>query len=175
MGREGSVSDMYCLPKGETIQEAERASVFGRLWECILLHSKKKQLAWMLEHYQWADGDHRYFLLIVDLFSHYIEAVALKDQTSRSIVNAFLEGWVYHGHGVPKVVITDQGKNVDGLAVHELCHYLEIENTTPHPTTRSQTEWQKDMDSRGLCVAYLLISTNHIRLFCVCSMFQGLV
>ena len=82
----------------------------------------------------WADGDYRYFLLIVDCF-HIIEAIPLKDQTAKSIVNAFLEGWAYRGHGVPRVIITDQGKNVDGLAIAELCRDFEIEKL--HPTTRS--------------------------------------
>ena len=91
----------------------------------------------------WADGDYRYFLLMVDLFSHYIEAVPLKDQTAKSIVNAFLEGWVYRGHGVPKVVLTDQGKNVDGLVIAELCRDFGIEkrHTTPyHPESDGMAE-----------------------------------
>ena len=91
----------------------------------------------------WADGDHRYFLLMVDLFSHYVEAVPLKDQTAKSVVKAFLQGWVYRGYGVPRVVLTDQGKNVDGLAVHELCHDLGIDkrHTTPyHPEADGMAE-----------------------------------
>ena len=91
----------------------------------------------------WADGDYRYFLLMVDLFSHYIEAVPLKDQTAKSIVNAFLEGWVYRGHGVPRVVLTDQGKNVDGLVIAELCRDFGIEkrHTTPyHPEPDGMAE-----------------------------------
>ena len=91
----------------------------------------------------WADGDYRYFLLMVDLFSHYIEAVPLKDQTAKSIVNAFLEGWVYRGHGVPRVVLTDQGKNVDGLVITELCRDFGIEkrHTIPyHPESDGMAE-----------------------------------
>ena len=91
----------------------------------------------------WADGDHRYFLLIVDLFSHHVEIMALKDQTARSVVTAFLEGWVYRGHGVPAVMITDQGRNVDGSAVQELCQDLGIQkrHTTPyHPDSDGMAE-----------------------------------
>ena len=69
-------------------------------------------------------GGYRYFLLIGDLFSHYVEAIPLKAQTITSIVNAFMVGWVYRGHGVPNIMLTYQGKIVDGLAVHELCHDL---------------------------------------------------
>ena len=79
------------------------------------------------------NGGYRYFLLIVELYSHYAEAIPLKDQTATFIVNAFMEGWVYRGHGVPIIILTDQGKNMDGLAVHELCLDLGItkRHTTP--------------------------------------------
>ena len=72
------------------------------------------------------NGGYMYILLIVNIFSHYVESIPLKDQTATSIVNAFMEGWAYRGHGVPNIMLTDQGKNVDGLAVHELCHDLGI-------------------------------------------------
>ena len=58
------------------------------------------------------NGGYRYLSLIVDLFSHYVEAIPLKDQTATSIVNAFMEGWVYRGYGVPNIMLTDQEKNV---------------------------------------------------------------
>ena len=34
--------------------------------------------------------------------------------------HAFFGVWVYRGHGVPLVFVTDQGKDVDGAANHEL-------------------------------------------------------
>ena len=80
------------------------------------------------------NGGYRYFLLIVDLFSHYVEAIPLKEQTATSIVNTFMEGWVYCRDSVLNIMLTDQGKNVDELAVHELCHDLGI---TKRHTTRN--------------------------------------
>ena len=91
----------------------------------------------------WADGEYRYFLLVVDLFSHLVETIPLRDQTAKSIVNAFLGGWVYRGHGVPIILVTDQGKNVDGAAIHELCQELGIQkrHTTPyHPEADGMAE-----------------------------------
>ena len=78
------------------------------------------------------NGGYKYFLLIVDLFSHYAEAIPLKDQTATPIIEAFMDGWVYRGYGVPNIMLTDQGKNKDGLAVHELCNDL---NVTPYRKT----------------------------------------
>ena len=85
------------------------------------------------------NGGYRYFLLIVDLFSHYVEAILLKDQTTTSIVNELMEGWAYHGHGIPNIMLTDQGKNVDGLAGNELCHDLGITKRHTTPNIRSPT------------------------------------
>ena len=62
----------------------------------------------------WADGEYRYFLLIVDLFTRYIELVPLHNQTVDSVIAAFEQGWIYRGHGVPEVIITDQGAQLDG-------------------------------------------------------------
>ena len=39
----------------------------------------------------WGDGKFRYFLLMVDMFSHYIELAPLEDQTAESIVKTNLK------------------------------------------------------------------------------------
>ena len=44
-----------------------------------------------------------------------------------------MEGWVSRRHGVPNIMVTHQGNNVDELAVYELCHDLGI---TKRHTTR---------------------------------------
>ena len=118
--------------------------------KCIVVRALKRSLLKICEHLIFQtdnggefninllnttlrNGGNRYFLLIVELFSHYAEAIPLKGQTATSIVNAFMEGWVYRGYGVPNIMLTDQGKKVDGLAVHELCLDLGItkRHTTP--------------------------------------------
>ena len=48
----------------------------------------------------WAEGGYLYFLLMVDLFSRYMEVYPLKDQEATSLVKAFEQGWIYRGHGV---------------------------------------------------------------------------
>ncbi len=67
-----------------------------------------------------------YILLIGDIFSKYINAVALRDQTSKSIVKAFEDNWL-HIYGKPFYLLSDQGSNVDGDTVHEFCNELGIE------------------------------------------------
>ena len=54
---------------------------------------------------------YRFVLLIGDIFSKFIQAVALKDQTSYSVVEVRLNSWIYV-HGTPFYLLTDQESNV---------------------------------------------------------------
>ena len=91
----------------------------------------------------WGGGKFRYFVLMVDLFSHYIELAPLEDQTAESIVRKIKRSWIYKGHGVPKLLLTDQGLNVDGSKVRERCGELGIEKrhtTAYHPQADGMAE-----------------------------------
>ena len=68
----------------------------------------------------------QYFLLIGDIFSKYIQAVPLKDQTAPVIADALLSHWIYH-HGTPYFLLSDQGSNVDGDVIRDICNLLGIE------------------------------------------------
>ena len=65
----------------------------------------------------WTDdplNGYRYFLLMVDLFTWYVEVHPLRDQEADTLLNAFQQGWVYRGHGIPSIILTDKGANLDG-------------------------------------------------------------
>ena len=64
----------------------------------------------------WASTHHRYFLLLVDMFSKYIELYPMPDQESSTIIRGIVNGWI-HRHGPPDCMISDQGPNVDGTEV----------------------------------------------------------
>ena len=73
----------------------------------------------------WASTQHRYFLLMVDTFSKFVELYPMADQESSTIVTAILDGWV-HRHGPPNCMLSDQGPNVDGTEIrHGLLNYLD--------------------------------------------------
>ena len=55
---------------------------------------------------------------MVDMFSHYIELAPLEDQTAESILNEFKKAWIYNGHGVPRILLTDQGPNPQDEAIY---------------------------------------------------------
>ena len=49
---------------------------------------------------------YKYILLIGDVFSKYIQAIPLKDQSAASIRDAFLRHWLFI-HGTPQYFLTD--------------------------------------------------------------------
>ena len=67
-----------------------------------------------------------YILLIGDIFSKYIAAIPLQDQTAPVIVDALLQHWIFV-HGTPFYILSDQGTNVDGNVMREICTTLSIE------------------------------------------------
>ena len=68
----------------------------------------------------------QYFLIIGDIFSKYLTAVPLKDQTAPVIADALLSYWIYI-HGAPYYLLSDQGSNVDSVTIKEICNILGIE------------------------------------------------
>ena len=81
----------------------------------------------------WSEDGYRYFLLMVDLFTRYIEIQPMKDQCARTLVEAFERGWIYRGHGVPQTILSDQGRNVDGETFREFCKILGVEKKRTSP------------------------------------------
>ena len=69
---------------------------------------------------------YEYFLLIGDLFSKYVEAVPMKDQTSATIIKALLSRWIYV-HGTPYFILSNQGSNISGELISSLCNTFGIE------------------------------------------------
>ena len=78
-----------------------------------------------------SDG-YKYILLTGDIFSKYIDAIPLRDQTSATIVRAFQNCWVYK-YGSPLYLLSDQGSNVDGETVREFCTALGIHKRRSSP------------------------------------------
>ena len=72
------------------------------------------------------DDNYKYVLLIGDIFSKYIEAVPLVNQTAEEVVQAIYKNWILK-HGCPSFILSDQGSNVDGKLVQELCVAFHIE------------------------------------------------
>ena len=70
------------------------------------------------------DEGYKYIFFIEDIFSKYIEAAPLR--SASMAVDALLNHWIMY-HGNPFYLLSDQGSNVDGLAINEVCVKFGIE------------------------------------------------
>ncbi len=75
---------------------------------------------------------YQYILLIGDIFSKFITAVPLKDQTAPAVIDSLLNHWIYT-HGTPSYLLSDQGSNVDGNLMRKICNTLGIEKRRSSP------------------------------------------
>ena len=90
----------------------------------------------------WASSNHRYFLLMVDLFSKFVELYPMSDQESSTIIRGILDCWVYR-HGPPNSILSDQGPNVDGSEIRSALavHGIKKKRSSPyHPEGDGQSE-----------------------------------
>ena len=69
---------------------------------------------------------YQYFLIIGDIFSKYIQAVPLRDQTASTISKALSTSWIFI-HGNPLLLLSDQGTNINGGVIRVLCDTFGIE------------------------------------------------
>ena len=77
------------------------------------------------------DG-YKYILLVGDIFSKFIQAIPLRDQSAPSIIRAFKINWLYI-HGCPLYILSDQGSNVDGDTMREFAGVFGIEKRRSSP------------------------------------------
>ena len=84
----------------------------------------------------------RYALTIIDHCSGWAEAFPLHDKTNKSVWDAFSNGFIAR-HGVPEVLITDNGGEFMAHEWEQYLHQIGIEHhrTTPvHPQSNGRTE-----------------------------------
>ena len=82
-------------------------------------------IAMDIQHMPEDVSGYNFILLIGDLFSKFIEAVPLVDQSAPTIARALNENWILR-HGSPLFLLSDQGSNVDGMVINELCRRYSI-------------------------------------------------
>ena len=51
----------------------------------------------------------KYIMVITDAFSKYTELAAIPDKTAVTVARSFFENWICR-HGVPRIIISDRGK-----------------------------------------------------------------
>jgi transposase InsO family protein len=84
----------------------------------------------------------KYILMIIDQFTKWIECFPLPNQKAEIIAKNFVDNVICR-LGCPLELHTDQGKNMDGTIMHQICELLQIAKTrtTPyHPASNGQVE-----------------------------------
>lgn len=78
----------------------------------------------------------KYILTIIDYYTKYAEAIALPNQEAETVVRALEQ--VFARHGMPSVLLTDQGRNFESHLFLSMCQLFGIEKkrtTAYHPQT----------------------------------------
>ena len=84
----------------------------------------------------------RYCLVMINHFTKWLELFPLRNQKSETIAKKIMDGWIPH-HGAPEQLHSDQGSNLNGKLIKEICSWLEIwkTRTTPfHPQSDGVAE-----------------------------------
>ena len=105
-------------------------------------HKPRQIVAFDVATLPWGSEQHRYFLLMTDLFSKWVEIAPMRDQTSSSILTALNTSWI-HRHGPPEAFLSDQGPNVDGMMIRQALDALGVKklHSSPyHPQGDGQAE-----------------------------------
>jgi len=85
---------------------------------------------------------HVYILTCIDPFTKWVEAFPIRNKEAETVARVLVEQ-VFCRFGVPIALLSDQGREVDGRVMHEVCRLLEIDklHTTPYkPSTNSVLE-----------------------------------
>ena len=109
----------------------------------------------------WSAGGYRYVLVLTDLFSKFIEAVPMRNQEASSVVSALEQGWFLR-HGYPLTLLSDQGRNVDGMLVNALCKSLgiaKLRSSPYHPQGDGQAERSVETFKQAMCC---LLEERHV-------------
>ena len=97
------------------------------------------------------EHEYRYILVIKEPITQWIEAVPLPDKTAETVTHAIINN-LYNVHGIPNVIITDNGTefvNNTAALVHELLQTTHHTTVPYHPEANGLVENQnrtiKDM------------------------------
>ena len=92
----------------------------------------REKIAFDVATLPWASNQHRHFLLIIDMFSRYVELVPMKNQEAPTIKAALMQNWIYR-HGLFSTALSDQAKNIDGETKRRLCNALNVSKKHSSP------------------------------------------
>ena len=79
-----------------------------------------------------ASNGHEYILVAIDYFTKWVEAASYKSVT-QIVVAQFLKYNIICHYGVPRELITDNGVNLNGKMIQQLCQQFKIKHKNSVP------------------------------------------
>ena len=79
-----------------------------------------------------AASGYRFLLTAIDLATRYPEAIPLKSATAEEVAEGLLE--IFSRHGLPREILSDQGAQLTGKVMNQLCAKLHIKRITTTPS-----------------------------------------
>lgn len=97
---------------------------------------------------------HQYLVTMIDRYTRWAEALPVVDITAPTIAFAVYTGWIAR-FGVPKFIVTDQGRQFESQLFHELSQRLGFQHkrtTGYHPQSNGMIErWHRSLKSAIMC------------------------
>ena len=84
----------------------------------------------------------KYILVCVDHFTSWVEAAPMKSMTAKEVVEVFFK-IIISRHSCPQKVMTDQGRQLVGNVLKEMCEIFNLEKidiTAHHQQANGKTE-----------------------------------
>ena len=78
-----------------------------------------------------ARGGHKYLLTYICVATRWPEAIPLSSTQSRPVMEALLE--IFSRNGLPKVIVSDQGAQLTGKVMEELCSMYGVDKIQTSP------------------------------------------
>ncbi|XP_070050746.1 uncharacterized protein [Nicotiana tomentosiformis] len=94
-----------------------RRSFEGVLLRCL---GEEEALEALQEAHSGSSGGHLYILAATDYFSKWAEVVALKEVKKENVASFIRVNIIYH-FGIPRYIITDNGKPFDNRLMNKIC------------------------------------------------------
>ena len=108
------------------------------------------------------DKGNKYILVIADYFSKWTEAFPMPDQEASTVADLLVKE-VMCRFGVPLLIYSDQGRNLESALFSEVCQLLGIKKTRTTANHPSQMAWWKGLTGHfWISCPSLLITTRRI-------------